>query len=304
MENKLKILDEDKLQQSVINLLLKPIKPLCTGFKIMQQNRGFIKGNCTDITGYPYSGKTLFLIEELFNLSEKYGIKHLLHLPDSGKPEEVASLLLNKMTGKNFYHESKYRITEAEILKSWNWINEHFGFLEFEKRPTPFEFWDYAAKSKYDTASIDSWNYMRHDGDGTKYLADVLSYRNEIAEKSNKHFYTIIHPRNPNKDDFKDGKLKAPDVFNLMGGSEWNNNAKNIIVIHKEEKESDVYDVYFRKNKPRQVGKTGLVQLNYDIFKQKFYETIGGERSYAFEYQNKSSFNAHGGFPEKSDIPF
>jgi len=108
MKNELKIHNEDHLQSKVISLFNNPIVPLNTGFQITKEYRGYIKGNCTDITGYPYSGKTLFLIEELFNLSEKYGKKHLLHLPDSGKPEEVASMLITKLTGKSFYHGSKY----------------------------------------------------------------------------------------------------------------------------------------------------------------------------------------------------
>ena len=81
----------------------------------------------------------------------------------------------------------------------------------------------------------------------------------------------------------KDGNLKAPDVYNIMGGSEWNNNGKNIIVVDKESKESINYDIYFRKIKPRIVGGQGVCTLQYDISKQKFYELEHYERKYAFE---------------------
>jgi hypothetical protein len=74
-----------------------------------------------------------------------------------------------------------------------------------------------------------------------------------------------------------------------MGGSEWNNNGKNIIVIHKESKEGDNYDIYMRKIKPRIVGKTGFTTLQYDIIKQKFYNIFGGEREYANFNINETS---------------
>ena len=154
-------------------------------------------GNCTDITGYPYSGKTLFLVEILFNLSKSKGFKHLLHLPDSGKPAEIMANLIHKYTGKSFNKEHQNAIKEEEVIKCFTWISEHFQILKYKQRPNPIEFWEYAESLDIQTASIDSWNYMRHEGKGTDYLAQMLSARNEIAERCGKHFFTIIHPRNP-----------------------------------------------------------------------------------------------------------
>lgn len=299
----------DEMQNRMIDFLNEEVQLYSTGFFLINQNYQFLKGNCTDITGYPYSGKTLFLMEILFNLSVEHGMKHLLHLPDSGKPEEVIATLIQKKTGKTFDKRYPNLIEEAEIMREINWIHEHFQILQYQKRPTPFEFWDYAATLDVQTASIDSWNYMRHEGEGTKYLAEVLSYRNELAEKSNKHFFTIIHPRNPTANDYNaNGGLKAPDVFNLMGGSEWNNNGKNIIVVHKEDKEGLEFDIYFRKIKPRIVGKTGMISLNYDISRQKFYEIDHkGNRIFAFgevvenmtgQVEKKETIDYFGGFPE------
>ena len=268
----LKTVDTNKLLKDVLSHFKDGIRTFSTCHKVIDQYYTFMLGNCTDITGYPYSGKTLFLIEILFNLSKTKGFKHLLHLPDSGKPAEVIANLIHKYTGKSFEKKHENVISEDEIIKCYTWISEHFKILEYDKRPTPIEFWEYAETLDVQTACIDSWNYMRHESSGTEYLAEQLSARNEIAERSKKHFFTIIHPRNPNSNDYdKDGILKPPDVFNLMGGSEWNNNGKNIIAIHKENKESLNFDIYVRKTKPRQVGSVGIATLQYDIKKQKYY---------------------------------
>lgn len=278
----------DDIQNRLVKHLNQDIKLQSIGFNALDDYYKVILGNCTDITGYPYMGKTLLLMEILFNLSYEYGYKHLLHLPDMGKPEEVIAILLQKLTGKTFDKRYENKIDEPTILKNINWIDEHFKILSYEKRPSPIEFWEYAGTLDVQCASIDSWNYMRHDSSGTEYLASQLSTRNELAEKYNKHFFTIIHPKNPTQHD-KDanGKVNAPDVYNLMGGSEWNNNGKNIIVLHKESKESMDYDIYFRKIKPRIVGKTGMETMQYDIVRQKFFTADKGTRMYAFGEKEK-----------------
>lgn len=271
------------LQEQVIEYFKNDIELYSTCLDPVDEYYQVLLGNCTDITGYPYSGKTLFLVEVLFNLSKHKGFKHLMHLPDSGKPAEVMANLIHKYTGKSFNKEHSNAIQEHEIIKCFTWISEHFKILKYKDRPSPIEFWEYCASLDVQTGVIDSWNYMRHDGKGTDYLAQMLSARNEIAENYGKHFFTIIHPRNPTEKDYdKNGQIKPPDVFNLMGGSEWNNNGKNIIVIHKESKEGDNYDVYIRKTKPRAVGKTGFTTLQFDIKSQKFYWMDGiGTKNFA-----------------------
>lgn len=276
--------DYHELQKEVLSHFNNEIEPHSTCHVCVDEFYKVMPGSCTDITGYPYSGKTLFLIEILYGLSKSKGLKHLLHLPDSGKPAEVIANLIEKETSKSFNKKHANAIKEHEIIKEFAWIYEHFKILRCKpkSRPNPIEFWQKVNSMDVDTGSIDSWNYMRHDGSGTEYLAQTLSARNEMAEESGKHFFTVIHPKNPTAQDYdSNGRLKAPDVFNLMGGSEWNNNGKSIISIHKEIKEGDDYDIYIRKTKPRAVGKTGFTTLKYDMIKRKFYSIANGFNEYA-----------------------
>jgi len=292
----------NELQEQVLNYFNTDVELFSTCHTPIDEYYKVLLGNCTDITGYPYSGKTLFLIDILFNLSKSKGFKHLLHLPDSGKPAEVMANLIHKYTGKSFNKKHRNAIEEHEILKCMGWINEHFNILKYDKRPNPVEFWEYANTLDVQTASIDSWNYMRHDSSGTDYLAQMLSSRNELAEKGNKHFFTIIHPKNPTQTDYdKHGIIKPPDVFNLMGGSEWNNNGKNIIVVHKESKESINFDIYIRKTKPRIVGKTGFTTLQFDIKKQLFYNIFNGHNEYA-NYNDEIRINGVDIFNDNNDV--
>jgi hypothetical protein len=279
-------------------------KTFYTGFNSLSNHYNIKEGGVTDWTGYPGSGKTELLLECLMNCSKWYDHKHLIYLPDAGTNEEVIAKLMHKLTGKQFeeffYNKKgekiliKNRITEAEIfkllpevLKSFKIFNpkQTVGNKTRSKAVTPKEFWDFAADNKRElgifSAVIDSWNYMRHDIGSQRqdqWLEETLSYRNELAERNNLHLHTIIHPKDEKKG--KDGKKMMPDMHSLKGGSEWANNGKTIIVVHRDF-DSGITDIKIDKAKPKIVGVQGICSLRFDVSQGGFYENINSKRYYA-----------------------
>lgn len=260
------------------------------GFPEIHKHYTMALGNCTDWTGFPRSGKTQVLMEFLLNTAEWYGWKHLVYFPDVGNAIEIIADLIQKRTGKTFDKEYKNHITQMEISAELPWITEHFKILtkqDLKAKITPYEFWDMAVELKklegLHTASIDSWKDMKHDtsafGRDDKYLEDVLSYRNAIAEKHNLHLHTIIHPTRTDKD--KDGNRKPPTPYDLKGGTEWFNNGKNMITIHRPNGEFNKVDVMFNKIKPRSIGSVGVSSLNFDLERFRYYSNVNGEKKYA-----------------------
>ena len=77
----------------------------------------FVKGGCTDITGYPFYGKSLFLKEIIMGLTINDNWRHCVYMPDDGSDTDVISNLLHKMTGKTFEKGYPNTITEKEIAK-------------------------------------------------------------------------------------------------------------------------------------------------------------------------------------------
>lgn len=280
------------------------------GFNRLARHYNVKEGGVTDWTGLPGSGKTELLLEILHNCSKWYGHKHLINMPDAGSPVEVVAKLIHKMSGKQFkkhYYteigEKKdvvNRISEEEmfrllpeVLKSFKIYDPRKGSKKGRsKANTPREFWDYAAKVKNEaglfSAVIDSWNYMKHDSSGfdreDKWLEDILSYRNELAETSGLHFHTIIHPKTQKED--KNGKVLMPTMHSLKGGSEWPNNGKTIIIVHRKAG-SPMSEIKIDKAKPEIVGVMGMVCLKYDAKSAKWYENLketGLKRFYAHEH--------------------
>jgi hypothetical protein len=262
------------------------------GLNAFDEQLTFVKGGCTDITGYPFFGKSLFLKEIMMGLTLNQNWRHCVYMPDDGSDTEVISNLLHKMTGKTFEKGYPNTITEKEISKYSSQLLDKFKFISAEHSIEPEAFWNYAKENECNSAVIDSWNYLAHKGEPTKpeYLRKILSIRNRFMEVNKMHSFIIIHPKNPDPKQVKDGNVKKPSVYDLMGGSEWNNNGRNIVVVHKNSKDNhEPYKVTIDKVKPKHYGQRGEVLLSMDWAKQRFYEfdPVYNKKTYAYGNEEK-----------------
>lgn len=260
------------------------------GFDSFNDLYSMKESGCTDWTGYPQSGKTEMLLEMLFNTSEFYGWKHLLLVPDIGDMVEVMAILIHKYSGKTFNKKYNNFIDIQTVYKSTSWLLEHFFIMEKtdpKAKISPVEFWEYAVEFKkkhnIQTATIDSWKDLYHDyknngGSYAVYLSNILPIRNMLAEINNIHFHTVVHPKNPRRDNT--GKIPHPDVDDMEGGAQWNNSGKSIISIHRATIDTKVADVKILKAKPSSVGKRGFLAINFDVTKSRYYEIDASEGGY------------------------
>lgn len=285
----MKVLSTNDIQDKLMEFWRNGAEPpMNLGMGSFSNYYGLKLGTVTDITGYPYMGKTLFLKEILINSYKKHNLKHCLYLPDDGDNLEIIAGIAHKLSGKSFEDKYNNKMSENELYRFSTEILENFDIIDTSDDIEPLDFWRKSIENGCDTASIDSWNTMKHpSATGTDYLAKTLSKRNQLAQAHKKHFFTIIHPKNPTTQNYnQDGRLKPPTQFDLMGGSEWNNNGKNIIVVHKEDIESMDFDIYIRKTKPRIVGTTGMCTMHFDIPSQRFYNIDDTNQRKLFFYDN------------------
>lgn len=301
MKNGFQLLDYQNTREDLLKYRENgAIRGKFLGFPILHEHYSMSLPGCTDFTGFPASGKSEFLLELLLNTSLFYGWKHLLYVPDVGDKNEVLAILIHKITGKTFdkrYVNSNY-ISESEVDRQLMWILEHFKILtkiDLKAKITPYEFWDLAAKMKYEvdggiqTATIDSWKDMKHGigmdgasfGRDDKYLEDVLSYRNAMAELHKMHFHVVIHPIKTEAD--KDGKRRPPTPYDLKGGSEWYNSGKCMITVHRQDGSPNGVDIFITKAKPKSVAKLGRVEMYFDTKEAKFYWDYNNNKKFASE---------------------
>lgn len=291
------------------------LKGVYCGFPNINKHYTMSLPGVTDWTGFPRSGKTEIVLEFLVNTSMFYGWKHLIYLPDLGDKDDILSDIIHKYTGLSF--DNRYEdnhidaMTIAEVLP---WATEHFKILtkeDMKAKITPYQFWDLAAEMKKDldiqTATIDAWKDMKHDlsefGREDKYLEDVLSYRNAMAEKHKMHFHTVVHPTRTDKDSA--GDRKPPTPYDMKGGTEWYNNGKNMITAHRPSGEPRKVDIYFNKIKPRSIGDVGVTSLEFDRKKSRYFIMNGEEKLYAQKDEIKLiTDQVSMNMDEDDDIPF
>lgn len=273
------------------------------GFDSMEKFYSMREGSITDWTGFPQSGKTELMLECLYNVSDFYGKKHLLCVPDIGDIIEVMAVLIHKHTGMTFDKKYPNFIDLKTAYKASAWLMEHFHIMEKTdpKSPimSPIEFWDFAVEYKKEhgifSAVIDSWKDMRHDyhlfgGTYAQYLSQVLSYRDALSEKYNIHFHTVIHPKTPRRD--SKGKICHPQVDDMEGGAQWNNSGKTIISVHRETFDTKVADIQMLKVKPKVIGKRGFFALNFDPAVSRYFDISlenGGTKVFAKKKESKQT---------------
>ena len=310
------ILTESNTHEDLLKYREKgALRGVYLGFPMFHEHYTMSLPGVTDVTGFPGSGKSEFVLELLLNTSLYHGWRHLLYVPDVGDKNEIISLLIHKLTGKTFdkrFENSNY-ISEKEVSMRLGWVLDHFRIMyktDLKAKITPYEFWDFAAEYKREhgiqTATIDSWKDMKHDfssfGREDKYLEDCLSYRNAMSEHHKMQLITIIHPNKTDKG--ADGKRIAPSPFDLKGGQEWFNNGKCMITVHRVDGQVNMTNVIVTKAKPKSVAKLGTVPFYFDVAKNAYY-TINenNNRAYASkDYIKPIALDI--GSEDDSEVPF
>lgn len=293
-----KILEHDDIHEDIERVHTKGWDSgLHVGFDNIANHYNILQGSCTDWTGYPQSGKTELALEFLFNMTNFYGHTHMLFVPDIGSSVEVMIKLIHKYTGETFKRQYHNFITIKKVWESLPHLIHHFKIVhktEIKAKASPVDLWEYAAtyakQSPLHSLLIDSWKDCWHDyksygGNYAQYLSNVLPIRNSIAEQSGLHFHTVIHPKLPFMG--KDRKIMPPNYYDMEGGAQWNNSGKCIIAVHRENWDTNITDIYFRKIKPESVGRPTHtpVCLNFDVAKSRYY-TISGTQTLFATKQN------------------
>lgn len=298
-------------QNDIFNPMMKYLKEdgqpgLPVGFKTFGEFYSHKQGGVTDWTGFPSSGKTYFALEILMGLSERYGKRHGLYVPDIGSNNEIIEQLVKMRTGKDFSNKYQNKITEKELSLALPWIMHHFVLFkkkDFKKGITPIAFWEKIClfnddsmngpSGKLDTGLADSWKNFKHiyQSREDSYLDEILSIRNEMAEEYQKHFHTIAHAVKTEMaasvEKGGTGKRRIPTAWDIKGGGSWNANGKNIITVDRADKNSNFVDLYINKVKPSTVGKEGALigRIQLDLRKGRYFENINFGHHYSYDWE-------------------
>ena len=224
------------------------------------------------VSGYPSRGKSTFVDNLLINLSERYGLKHLIASFESVIASHFNSLL-EMYTQMPIY---KYmRETDKAIFgEPFNFLADHFYRFDIERLWTVDEIIERTelAVRKYgiNILVIDPYNRLNNKIGSSRedlYICSILSKLSMLAKRLNILVIFVAHPKKP------DGE-KMPNMYSISGSSDWYNMADYGIIVHRDRaadgKLSNLPVIFVEKVKNYFLGSPsgGEITLKYDIDKR------------------------------------
>lgn len=294
-----------------------PPQGMKMGYYCLEDKYMALSGGFTMIYGPPSSGKTRFHFQVLVNQSKAYGAHHVVYSPETGEKEEVKQVLMGIMFGKKFYDMNKEEHDQAAKLV------DKFFFIVDDYDITYEELYRQAGdiqrkqNVKINTVTADPHNVlseMKFDGATTeaKRLGKTLKFVKQSSRAMQWHTFILSHVRDMDMTsmEYSDGakKLTWPlaNMGDVLGGQEPSRHGEMMISLWRPKVYYDtsgnpttiMYDGYplpanavfvnIQKVKPEEAGDWGTALLFYDKQQQQYYEQIGGNQLYGWEYKERT----------------
>lgn len=214
-------------------------KGYSTGWESLDKKFTIKTGYLMIITGYPSRGKSFFTDNLLYNLSQKYDLKHLIASFENTNASHFARFA-------QMHCEKKFsEIEENEYGNTFEFIVNHFYRLQIDRMWSIDQIIETCelAVRKYGikTLTIDPYNRLNNDYTDRedKYIGSILAKLSMVAKKLDILVIFIAHPKKPDGD-------KLPTMYSISGSSDWYNMADYGLIIHRERNESGELE-----NKPK-----------------------------------------------------
>lgn len=225
-------------------------------------------GQLTIVTGLPSHGKSSWVDQVLVNMATAFQWKFALCSFENTPPIHIAHLMELK-TGKPFFVENMERMNEKEYEDALNWVEEHFGFIDFrDTEPPTIEAILERAQAAVQRMGvrglvIDPYNYvkMKRASSETDEISDMLARVQAFSKANDVHTWFVAHPTKMYGS--FEGSAPRPGGMNVHGSMAWWAKADCGVTVHRgEQPGTTLIDVW--KCRYRWVGKQGQAQLSYD----------------------------------------
>lgn len=204
----------------------------------------------------------------------------LWHLfPENLPVSRHVAKLIEQYTGLPFREGPTKRVPQEEVIMALNWLHAHFGFIAPEESLTIPGLLDTAkrlvARHGIRGLILDPWNEFDHARTSgqmeTEYISHSLTQIRRFARNHGVHVWLVAHPQKLYKRD--DGSYPVPTPYDISGSAHWRNKADNCLTVWRDEQELDQpVKLYIQKIRFREVGKIGVVDLQFEQSSGRYKE--------------------------------
>jgi twinkle protein len=252
-----------------------------TGWVSVDKHYTVLPGMLTVVTGWPGSGKSEWVDALTMNLAEK-GWRFLMASFENQPTRFHLAKLLEKHVRLPFGNGPTQRMTEDQIADGMEWVNKHYGFLDYESAisvPDVLEaamHWQLEGSGKCGLI-IDPWNELEHarpsNQTETEYISDTLRRLRRFARSTDMHVWIVAHPQKLQRD--QSGKLPIPRPDSISGSQHWWNKADYAVTVHRDQMEgSQEVEIHVQKVRWKHTGQVGFVTLKYDRVTGRYNDTV------------------------------
>jgi len=227
-------------------------------------------GEFTVMTGIPGHGKSEWLDALMINLAMGASWSFAVFSPENQPLERHFVKLAEKVTEKPFFPGYHERISASELQIAKGFLQHFFTFvLPPEDKLTVdciLELCQHVILKKgVKGIVIDPWNEIDHSRPAslteTEYISYCLTRIRRFARQYAAHVWLVAHPTKLRKLD--NGKYPVPTPYDISGSAAWRNKADNCITIYRHIESRNV-ELHIQKIRFKDVGKIGMVTLEYD----------------------------------------
>jgi twinkle protein len=238
-------------------------------------------GELTIVTGIPSHGKSQFLDALVVNLAKQHEWAIGICSPENLPVARHLAKLIEQYTGRPFREGPRERLPQQELLPALQWLHDHFVFL------APDEALTIAALLQTSRSLvtrhgirgliIDPWNEFEHTRPHgqteTEYICTSLTHIRRFARNHGVHVWLVAHPQKLYRNN--DESYPVPTPYDISGSAHWRNKADNCLTIWRDENDPEKpVKLYVQKIRFREVGKIGMVELQFDRVTGRYKEAI------------------------------
>jgi len=271
--------EADDYRDEVLNLYKHGrSRALSTGWDNLDEYMTIAQGQLSIVTGIPNSGKSEWVDALMVNLANDNNWSFAVASFEN-PPAEHISKLVEKKVGMPYWDGPNPRMTEDQLQKGIDWVNEHFYFIRVDgDGDIPDLDWVLekfgAAVMRFGVKGIvlDPWNELEHKRPSnmseTEYIGQSLTKIKKFAAIRGVHVWVVAHPSKIRGE--AGGPTPMPALYDIAGSANWANKADLGIVVHRPSDATHT-EIHIKKCRMKHVGAKGFSLLNYDKLTGRYY---------------------------------
>jgi twinkle protein len=259
---------------------LPTLKTFQTGWSVLDSKLRLFPGEFMVVTGIPGHGKSTWVLNLCLQVAKLHGWKTAMFSPEMPVTPLLRDKLRSMHAGCQMWDAKQRNLADDWIEDTFVFIDsDPGGGLEAEEKTLEWlieKGHEAVMRDDVRMFVIDPFNEVEHarraGENQTEYIGRAIRMLRQFAQDRGVVVIVVAHPT---KDIAKEGKRRAPVLYDIDGSAHWANKPDHGVTIHRG-KEMTVLNIEKVRFAPIS-GKCGKVNLNYLPSSERYVDFARGQ---------------------------